>query len=177
MYGWVPLLFTWNCHNIVNQWYPNTEWKGIFLFWKKIPARTELSWAPQNSSMCCLLLALTSLVLLMVPCPACLSELVIAHVYIVSPSPSPSSYCIWTVPPVSFLQTENKEVSPVSPDGVSQNRGCDILLAELHDRDKVVPALLNDRSGWGIRMAFSHPPAGLYFNAFSFRLLRIINIL
>ena len=120
-------------------------------------------------------LALTSLVLLMLPCPACLSELVTAYVYTVSPSPSPSSHCIWTIPPVSFFQTEKKEVSPVSPDGVSQNHGCDILLAAL--RDKVVPGLLNDRSGWGTRMACSQPPAGLYFNVFSFRLLRIINIL
>ena len=27
MYGWVPLLFTWNYHNIVNQLYPNTKQK------------------------------------------------------------------------------------------------------------------------------------------------------
>ena len=153
----------------------NKKFFVFFFFYKTIPARTELSWAPQNSSMCCLSLALTSLVLLMLPCPACLSELVTAHVYIVYPSPSPSTHCIWTIPPVSFLQTEKKEVSPVSPDGVSQNHGCDILLAALHD--KVVPALLNDRSGWGTRMACSQPPAALYFNAFSFRLLRIINIL
>ena len=25
VYGWVPLLFIWNCHNIVNQLYPNTK--------------------------------------------------------------------------------------------------------------------------------------------------------
>ena len=25
MYGWVPLLFTWNYHNIANQLYPNTK--------------------------------------------------------------------------------------------------------------------------------------------------------
>ena len=25
MYGWVPVLFTWNFHNIVNQLYPNTK--------------------------------------------------------------------------------------------------------------------------------------------------------
>ena len=27
MYGWTPLLFTWNYHNIVNQLYPNTKKK------------------------------------------------------------------------------------------------------------------------------------------------------
>ena len=52
-------------------------------------------------------LALTSLVLLMLPCPACLSELVTAHVYIVSPSSSPSSHCIWTIPPV-FLSNRKE---------------------------------------------------------------------
>ena len=31
MYGWVPLLFTWNYHNIVNQLYPNTK---CFWCWK-----------------------------------------------------------------------------------------------------------------------------------------------
>ena len=25
MYGWVPLLFTWNLHNIVNQLYSNVK--------------------------------------------------------------------------------------------------------------------------------------------------------
>ena len=27
MYGWVPLLFTWNCHDIVNWLYPNIKLK------------------------------------------------------------------------------------------------------------------------------------------------------
>jgi len=27
LYGWVPSLFTWNCHNIVNQLYANTKEK------------------------------------------------------------------------------------------------------------------------------------------------------
>ena len=26
-YVWVPLVFTWNCHSIVNQLYPKTKWK------------------------------------------------------------------------------------------------------------------------------------------------------
>ena len=34
MYGWVPLLFTWNCHSIVNQLYSNIIWKVK----KKIPS-------------------------------------------------------------------------------------------------------------------------------------------
>lgn len=65
----------------------------------------------------------------------------------------------------------------MSSDGVSWNHGCDILIAALHDRAKVVPALLNDRSGGAQKMTFSQPPPILYFNAFSVRLLRIINIL
>ena len=28
MYGWVPLLSTWNYHNIINQLYPNTKYKA-----------------------------------------------------------------------------------------------------------------------------------------------------
>ena len=27
MYGWVPSLFTWNCHNIAIRWYPNKKQK------------------------------------------------------------------------------------------------------------------------------------------------------
>ena len=27
MYGWIPSLFNWNYHNIVNQLYPNTKKK------------------------------------------------------------------------------------------------------------------------------------------------------
>ena len=33
MYGWAPLLFTWNDHNIVNWLYPNTK---LFLVLKKL---------------------------------------------------------------------------------------------------------------------------------------------
>ena len=29
MYGWVPSLFNWNYHNIVNQLYPNTKYKSL----------------------------------------------------------------------------------------------------------------------------------------------------
>ena len=29
VYGWVPLLFTWSYHNIVNWLYPNTKLKGF----------------------------------------------------------------------------------------------------------------------------------------------------
>ena len=32
IYGWVPSLFTWNYHNIVNQLYPNTKLKVFFFF-------------------------------------------------------------------------------------------------------------------------------------------------
>ena len=30
MYGWVPSLFTWNCHNSVNQLYTNIKLKPVF---------------------------------------------------------------------------------------------------------------------------------------------------
>ena len=40
MHGWVPLLSTWNYHNIVNQLYSNTKHKGVVFFlisisWRK----------------------------------------------------------------------------------------------------------------------------------------------
>ena len=43
IYGWVPSLFTWDCHNIVNQLYPSTKcfWckknnKQFFYYWSII---------------------------------------------------------------------------------------------------------------------------------------------
>ena len=33
MYGWVPLLFIWNYHNIVNRIYPNTKFFFFLIAW------------------------------------------------------------------------------------------------------------------------------------------------
>ena len=40
LYGWVPLLFTWNCHNIVNRLYPNTKLK-VNVQWHKLQKKAK----------------------------------------------------------------------------------------------------------------------------------------
>ena len=62
MYGWVPLLSTWNYHNIVSDYMPiqNTMFKFFFFFFKEatwkcgaggllLPFRDRLWWKPEST--------------------------------------------------------------------------------------------------------------------------------
>ena len=56
---WVPLLFTRNCHNIVDWLHPNTKFKACFFF-KILVSESDVLSSHKNSSIqMCVLLGLT----------------------------------------------------------------------------------------------------------------------
>ena len=57
VYGWVPLLFTWHYHNIVNQLYSSIKFKSLKKSLWEHKHKTQKSWKELNFRQCSPLLS------------------------------------------------------------------------------------------------------------------------